>query len=191
MVAESGSGGNAALPGVVDRAERGDAEAFGDLYRLLARRVLGLCQHLLGSREDAEDATSEVFMRVRGALGRYDRSVPFGAWLSSIATHLCIDRLRRRSREGRLFDPEPLPEAADSEPSPLAELMEEEQRAALARAVAALPDRYRVTLALRYYGEMSYEEIAAQLGLTHEQVAINLFRAKQRLRRALVRGARP
>jgi len=191
MVADSGSARNAALPEVIDRAERGDAEAFGELYRLLARRVQGLCLHLLGSREDAEDATSEVFLRVRAALGRYDRSVPFGAWLTSIATNLCIDRLRRRGREGRLFDPEPSPEASGSEPSPLAELMAHEERAALGQAVAGLPERYRVPLALRYYGEMSYDEIAARVGLTREQVAINLFRAKLRLRRALVRGGTP
>jgi RNA polymerase sigma-70 factor (ECF subfamily) len=191
MVADSGSGGDAALPEVVDRVGRGDAEAFGELYRLLAGRVRGLCLHLLGSREDAEDATSEVFLRVRVALGRYDRSVPFGAWLTSIATNLCIDRLRRRGREGRLFDPEPPSEAADSQPSPLSELMAHEERAALGRAVAELPERYRVPLALRYYGEMSYDEIAARLGLTREQVAINLFRAKQRLRQALARGGTP
>jgi RNA polymerase sigma-70 factor (ECF subfamily) len=191
MVADSGSGGDAALPEVVDRAERGDAEAFGELYQLLARRVRGLCLHLLGSREDAEDATSEVFLRMRAALGRYDRSVPLGAWLASIATNLCIDRLRRRGREGRLFEPEPQPEPSGSEPSPLVELMAEEQRAALGQAIAGLPERYRVPLTLRYYGEMSYDEIAARLGLTREQVAINLFRAKQRLRQALAPEATP
>jgi len=191
MVADSGSAGDAALREAIDRAERGDAEAFGELYRLLARRVNGLCRHLLGSREDAEDATSEVFLRVRVALGRYDRSVPFGAWLTGIATHLCVDRLRRRGRERRLFDPEPLPEAGGPEPSPLGELMADEERAALGRAIARLPERHRVPLTLRYYGEMSYDEIAARLGLTREQVAINLFRAKQRLRRSLARGGTP
>ncbi len=190
MVAGSGSAENAALSEVLERAQRGEGEAFGELYRRFSRRVLGLCLHLLGSREDAEDATSEVFLKVHGALGRYDRSIPFGAWLTSIATNHCLDRLRRRRREGRLFDPEPEEAApAAGEPSPLAELMVAEERAAVALAVAALPERYRLPLALRYHAEMSYAEIATRLGLTREQVATSLFRAKERLRRALTRGS--
>jgi len=182
-----------ALPEVVARAERGDGEAFGELYRRFSRRVLGLCLHVLGSREEAEDATSEVFLRVRGALGRYDPSFPFGAWLSSIASHHCVDRLRRQRREARIFDAGPAEaDASAREVSPLAELMAAEERAALAAAVAVLPDRYRVPLALRYYGEMSYDDIATHLGLTRQQVAINLFRARQRLRLELApKGGTP
>ena len=74
--------------------------------------------------------------------------------------------------------------------SPLEEMMAEEARGALLRALAALPDRYRVPLALRYHAELTYAEIAGQLGLTREAVAVNLFRAKQRLRRALMRRTR-
>jgi len=187
-VAESGNADNGALPELLGRAGRGDGEAFGEVYRRFSPRVFGLCLHLLGSREDAEDATSEVFLRVRAALNGYDRSVPFGAWASSIATNHCLDRLRRRSREIRLFDAEPIDDAATAAgPSPLEELMAEEERGTLLRALAALPDRYRVPIALRYHAELTYAEIADRLGLTREAVAVNLFRAKQKLRRALVR----
>jgi RNA polymerase sigma-70 factor, ECF subfamily len=186
-VAESGNADDGALPELLGRAGRGDGEAFAEVYRRFSPRVFGLCLHLLGSRPDAEDATSEVFLKVRAALDRYDRSVPFGAWATSIATNHCIDRLRRRSRETRLFDPD-LPEDAAMAvgSSPLEEMMAEETRGALLRAVAALPDRYRVPLALRYHAELTYAEIAGQLGLTREAVAVNLFRAKQRLRRELM-----
>lgn len=178
-----------ALAGVLARAEGGDREAFGELYRCFSRRVLGLCLHLLGSREDAEDATSEVFLRVRAALARYDRTLPFAAWLTSIATNHCLDRLRRRRRDGRLFDPQAEQTAISAdEPSPLAELMAQEERVVVMAAVAALPEQYRVPLTLRYYAEMSYEEIAGRLGLTRQQVATSLFRARRRLRRALARG---
>ncbi len=186
MVASSGSAEPEALSEVLERAERGEGEAFGELYRRFSRRVFGLSLHLLGSREDAEDATSEVFLKVRGALSRYDSSVPFGAWAMSIATNHCLDRLRRRRRELRLFELEP----GDAGPpaaglSPIAEMMAEEQRSAVARALAALPERYRVPLVLRYHAEMSYAEIAERMGVTHGQVAIAIFRGKERLRRAL------
>ena len=187
MVAGSVSGEDALLHDVLDRAQQGDGEAFGELYRRFSRRIFGLCLHLLGAREEAEDAAAEVFLRVRAALSRYDESVPLGAWLTRIATNHCVDRLRRRRRESRLFsaDPEETLDARASEPSPLAEIMAEEERTALAAAVAALPDRYRVPLALRYYAEMTYDDIAERLGQTRQEVATSLFRAKQRLRRAL------
>jgi RNA polymerase sigma-70 factor (ECF subfamily) len=186
MVASSGSGEPEPLSEVVARAQRGEGEAFGELYRRFSRRVFSLGLHLLGSREDAEDATNEVFLKVRGGLSRYDRSVPFGAWAMSIAANHCLDRLRRRRRERRLFELEPEEaEMPAAERSPLAELLAAEQRSALVRALAALPERYRVPLALRYHAEMSYAEIAERLGTTREQVGVVLFRAKERLRRAL------
>ena len=171
----------------VARARAGDAEAFAEVYRRVSRRVLGLCLHLLGSREDAEDATSEVFMKVRAAMDRYNPSLPFRPWLIGITTKHCLDRLRRRRRDARVFEPdrEPPLEAAVGHPSPLARLLAAEQQRALSGALASLPEQQRVPLVLRYHAEMSYDEIASHLGWTRERVAVSLFRAKQRLRRAL------
>jgi RNA polymerase sigma-70 factor (ECF subfamily) len=186
-VVVSASADEAPLRDVLERAQRGDDEAFGEIYRRFSRRILGLCYHVLGAREDAEDATGEVFLRVRAALSRYDASVPLGAWLTKIAVNHCVDRLRQRRREVRLFasDPDDALDARAPEPSPLAEILAEEERATVASAVAALPDRYRVPLALRYSAELSYDDIAERLGQTRQEVATSLFRAKRRLRRAL------
>jgi RNA polymerase sigma-70 factor (ECF subfamily) len=166
---------------VIRHAREGDSEALGD------RRVLGLCLHLLGKREDAEDATSEVFLKLRTALGRYDDALPFRPWLTGVAAKHCLDRLRRRRREQRLFETEREEPAAIVEPacSPLAGLLAEEGRGALVAAIAALPERQRVPLVLRYHGELSYDEIAKRLDWTRQRVAVSLFRAKQNLRRAL------
>ncbi|HEY7515478.1 MAG TPA: sigma-70 family RNA polymerase sigma factor [Vicinamibacteria bacterium] len=184
-MAGSGTADDGRLPGILEEARRGDGEALGELYRRFSRRVMGLCLHLLASREDAEDAMSEVFFRMREALRRYDGSRPFGPWLYGVATNHCIDRLRRRSREERLFGPDPGGEGLEAAPSPLADLITEERRRAVVLAIAALPERYRVPLVLRYYAEMSYAEIGDRLALTREQVAVGLFRAKGHLRRSL------
>jgi RNA polymerase sigma-70 factor, ECF subfamily len=190
MVVSSGSGETEALPEVIGRAERGDGDAFAELYRRFSRRIQSLCFHLLGSREDAEDATSEVFLKMRGSLNRYDRSSPFPPWALSIATHHCLDRLRRRRRERRLFEADPAETStAEASLSPLGELLVDEERGKLAQALAALPDRYRVPLVLRYQAEMSYDQIGTQIGMTPEQVGVALFRGKQRLRRALTPGS--
>ena len=178
------------LEAVVHRAGQGDAEAFAELYRRFARRVFGLCRYMLGSTEAAEDATSEVFLRLQRSMQGYDASLPFPRWLLSVASHYCVDLLRRRRIESRLFVAEEAAteryaEDAAKRPSPLSEALIREQRDQIRIAITRLPHRYRAPLIMRYYGEMGYDEIAAQLGLQRNHVATLIFRAKQELRRIL------
>jgi RNA polymerase sigma-70 factor, ECF subfamily len=178
---------DATLSALVKRAGAADKEALAALYQHFHRRVFGLCRYLLGSESEAEDASSEVFTRLPRALATYDASLPFPRWLMSVASHYCVDLLRKRKVESRLFEPAEAdaPEPASAAPSPLQELLTAEARDKLRRTVAALPERYRLPLTLRYYNEMSYDEIAAALELTRAHVATLIFRAKQELRHAL------
>jgi RNA polymerase sigma-70 factor (ECF subfamily) len=166
-----------------------DAEALGEIYRLCGRRVFGLCRHMLGSRESAEDATSEVFLKLQRSIDSYDGSIPFPKWLLRVTGNRCIDALRRRKRGQQVIveveEGVPVIEAVSSEPSPLVAMLSREERAQVRDAVAGLPENYRLPLVLRYYGELSYDEIAQQLGLQRNYVAALLFRAKQELRRKL------
>src|SRR5690349_16326200 len=77
---------------------------FADIYKTHYRRVFGLCRYLLNSFDAAEDATHEVFLRAQRKLATYDPSLPFSSWVLGIASNHCIDLLRRRSTEKRLFD---------------------------------------------------------------------------------------
>ena len=178
---------DATLSALVKRAGAADGEALAALYRHFHRRVLGLCRYLLGSETEAEDAASDVFARLPRAMKSYDSSLPFPRWLMSVTSHYCVDLLRKRNVEKRLFESAQAgePEAASSTPSPLQEVLSAEARNEVCKAVAALPERYRLPLALRYYNELSYDEIAATLDLTRAHVATLIFRAKQELRRAL------
>jgi RNA polymerase sigma-70 factor (ECF subfamily) len=177
------------LESVIERAQGHDAEALGEIYRLFARRVFGLCRYMLDSRESAEDATSEVFLKLQRSIGSYDRSIPFHRWLLRVTGNQCIDALRRRKRGRRVIveaeEGVGVIEAASPEPSPLGAVISTEERAQVRDAIAHLPENYRVPLVLRYYGELSYDEIAQQLGLKRDYVAALLFRAKQELRRKL------
>jgi RNA polymerase sigma-70 factor (ECF subfamily) len=178
------------VTGAVERARRGDREGLAELYRALGPRVLGLCRHLLGSPEAAEDARSDVFSRLPQAIDRYDPALPFDRWLLSVASHRCLDLLRRRRLESRLFateleDADGRSIASEPGPSPLGAVLTDEARGRVRAALGRLPERYRVALALRYYGELGYDDIAAQLGVTRNHVAILIFRGKQALRRLL------
>jgi RNA polymerase sigma-70 factor (ECF subfamily) len=171
------------LETVLREAQMGSSVAFGQVYREFSGRVFGLCRKMLGSRAAAEDATSEVFERVYGALDQYDRERPFDRWLLTIASRHCLNRLRRERIEKRLFHDEPaeLP-AATASSSPLVVLQSQEQRRALLGAIDTLPENYRLPLILKYYGDLSYDEIAEHLGTTRNNVAVLLHRAKRELR---------
>src|SRR5277367_3781303 len=89
------------LESVIQRAQADDADALGEIYRLYVRRVFGLCRYMLESRESAEDATSEVFLKLQRSIESYDGSIPFLRWLLRVAGNQCIDALRRRQRGRR------------------------------------------------------------------------------------------
>ena len=177
------------LESVIERAQSRDAEALGEIYHRYVRRVFGLCRYMLNSREGAEDATSEVFLKLQRALESYDGSIPFPRWLLRVAGNQCIDILRRRQRGLKVFveveDESAVIDAATPEPSPLGAVISEEERAKVRDAIARLPDNYRVPLLLRYYGDLSYDDIAQELKVERNNVALLIFRAKKELRRRL------
>jgi RNA polymerase sigma-70 factor, ECF subfamily len=177
------------LESVIQRAQGHDAEALGEIYSRYVRRVFGLCRYMLNSREGAEDVTSEVFLKLQRAIESYDGSIPFLRWLLRVAGNQCIDAMRRRQRGQKVFveveNGAVVSEAASSEPSPLGAFIRTQEKAQVRGAIERLAENYRVPLVLRYYGELSYEEIAQELGLERNNVAALIFRAKQELRRRL------
>lgn len=175
-----------------ERARAGDPDAFGEIFRAYRGDVERLCRRLLQSAEEAEDATSEVFLRARKSFAGYDTRRPLRRWLLAVASNHCVDRLRRRATEHRIFEPS----AGDADdlaapgPSPLRGALLSEARKEVLASIHSLPDRYRVPLVLRYYADLDYDTIGEHLGVERNQVATLLFRAKQRLRKSLVAGAK-
>jgi len=160
---------------------------FAEIYKTHYRRVFSLCRYLLNSFDAAEDATHEVFLRAQRKLATYDPSLPLSSWLAGIASNHCIDILRRRSTEKRIFDVDggDRGEPPSGSRTPLGELMAAERGHDVRNALSRLPEKYRVPLVLAYYNEMSYDEIAAALGLGRNHVATLIFRGKQQLREKL------
>lgn len=163
------------------------AEEFGELFRACERDVVRLCRRMLGSGAGSEDAASEIFLRARRAFHSYDRRRPFRSWLLSIAGNHCIDQLRRRRTEARIFDEREFQteDLADPGPSPLRQTLLAEERDSIVLAIEALPAKYRLPLVLRYFSDLDYRAMAGLLGVTPNQVGTLLFRAKRRLRERL------
>ena len=177
------------LAQLLSQVRAGDADAWGDLYRQHARAIFRFCRRVLPTREDAEDATTEIFMKVRQKLDSYDASRPFVAWLYKVASNHCWDTLRRRHirQDLETGDLETLP-LKHPDPSQLERLQAEHSGKEVRAGLAKLPDRARMALVLRYYAELSYEEIAETLGVRRAFVGVLLLRARHQLRDVLSQG---
>lgn len=158
---------------LVERARRGDREAFGELYRLFHAAVLRMARFHLG--EAGEDAAAETFVRAWAALPRYRvTGAPFVAWLYGIARHVVADELRGRRRvEPR----ERMPDRA-VEDSP-------DDRLALAAAVASLPEEQRRVIEMKFLLGLGNREVGAVLGKSPGAVNAQQWRALETLRRSL------
>ena len=170
----------------ITRAQAGDAEAWGELYRNFAPAIFRFCRRALPTREDAEDATMEIFMKLRDKLGQYDRTCSFSAWLYKVAANHCWDMLRRRKirQDKETDDLENVP-LEHPDPSQLDRLIEQRTSEEVRKALDTLGGRARMALVMRYYSDMSYDEIADALGVRRAFVGVVLLRARHDLRTAL------
>ncbi len=185
--------GRASVPGLLEskdliaRARTGDNQAWGDLYREFAPAIFRFCRRALPSKEDAEDATMEIFMKLREKLVQYDPARSFSAWLYRVAANHCWDMLRRRKarHDKDMDDIDEMPLQAP-EPNQLERLIEERSSEEVRKALSRLGERARMALVMRYYSDMSYDEIADALGVRRPFVGVVLLRARHELRQALL-----
>jgi RNA polymerase sigma-70 factor, ECF subfamily len=164
---------------LAQRAQQGEISAFAELVSRYQRTVLNLAYRMLGDPQEAEDVAQEVFIRAYQSLGSFDSSRRFFSWLYRIAVNRCLSvRARPRTESLDEEDGAALPDPANS---PEQQAARGETRAAVQRAIAALPQHERALVALRYGADLSYEEIAATMQLPLGTVKTRLFRARQRL----------
>src|SRR5712672_2194865 len=178
--------GTADASQAIARARAGDQEAWGDLYREFAPAIFRFCRRALPTREDAEDATMDIFMKIRDKLDQYDATRPFSSWLYKVAANHCWDMLRRRKirQDKETDDSEALP-LEHPDPNQLDQLIEKRTSEEVRKALDKLGSRARMALVLRYYSDMSYDEIADSLGVRRAFVGVVLLRARHELRQAL------
>lgn len=172
----------------VAAAQAGDERAFARIVEHYQRAVFAIAYRMTCDAAAAEDLAQEVFLRVWRKLDTFRLGEPLRPWLLRLATNVCINALKKRR-------PIPVPMGADDEGDarePVSNLPDAGELAArreaaehLERAIAELPDEYRLIITLRHVEELSYDEIAAALRRPLGTVKVQLFRARERLRRAL------
>ena len=150
-------------------------------------RVFSIALRMLGSRAEAEDIAQDTFLRAHRAIGDFRGEARLGTWLYGIAARLCLNRIASAPRRLERADdaallrlPAPAADAAGA-------LERSELAAALQEAIAELPEERRIVVVLRDLEGLSYEEIAATLGLELGTVRSRLHRARNDLKAKLER----
>ena len=165
----------------VNAARRGDDEAFSRLVEKFQTPVFNLCYRMLGDPSEAEDAAQESFWRAFQSLKKYDLQRPFVTWLLSISAHFCIDQLRKRRIVALPMDILPEEAVPDPAPSPEASTTRREDSQNLHKLLAGLNPQDRAAIILRYWYDLSEEEISDSLSLTVSAVKSRLHRARLEL----------
>jgi RNA polymerase sigma-70 factor, ECF subfamily len=173
---------------LIQRAQKGDSDAFAVLVSEHQRYVYNLALRVLKNEEEALDLAQETFVRAWTALPNFRGQSQFRTWLYRIVTNLCYNRLPSLRRSlNELGDDviAELPETGLNFSNPAHDVESRELRSYLHQAIDQLDENYRLLISLRYQNELSYEEIAVTLNLPLGTVKTGLFRAKEQLRRAL------
>ena len=169
------------LEAQVNAARQGNDEAFSRLVEKFQTPVFNLCYRMLGDAAEAEDAAQESFWRAYQSLKRYDQKRPFATWLLSISAHFCIDQLRKRHLVALPMDSLPEEEAPDPAPNPESSYNQREEQQNLRKLLSGLNPQDRAAIIMRYWYDLSEEEIGEALSLSVSAIKSRLHRARHAL----------
>jgi RNA polymerase sigma-70 factor (ECF subfamily) len=162
---------------------------FSALVRQYSDCVYNHAYRMLGNREEAEEATMDVFLKIHHGLADFRGNAQLSSWIWRITVNVCLSRRARKSVQTVFMEVEKIEGiVVDIEPASNPEelFMKEESREQLARLIAELPEQEAAAITLFYLEGMKYEEIAVILGLPSGTVATALHRGRERLRRKMI-----
>lgn len=176
---------------LVEAFRKGDEKAFEEIVRRYQRQVANIIYLTLGNRQEVDDLSQEVFIRVYRSLGRFQFDASLYSWIYRIAVNLCIDEVRRRKIRKAVslefFTENRLEGEKRSKERPTAsdDVLREEKKKVVVDALQKLSPVHRTVIVLREYEDMSYEEIAKTLHISTQAVKSRIFRAREELRKSL------
>ncbi|QXV67359.1 sigma-70 family RNA polymerase sigma factor [Mucilaginibacter achroorhodeus] len=170
---------------LVLKAREGNQKAYADLMQRYKDSIYFMVLKMVNNKEDAMDLTVETFAKAFEKLDKYQPEFAFSTWLFRVATNNCIDFIRKKKLSTQSIhgmmdddgDEKPLQIKADTL-NPEESSIKKQQTAELKLLIESLPPRYRNLITLRYFDELSYEEISQQLDLPLGTVKAQLFRGR-------------
>lgn len=173
---------------LVQKTLDGDMDSFSVLVERYQKQIYSLTYRLTNDPEDARDLAQEVFIHIYKVLGKYDQERKFFSWMYKVATNVCYNALRRGKSEHSVnLDKviEIMPLVGNDEAQPEEYYARRETQEIVRKAVAELPDKYRLPLVLRYLEEFTYKEIAEYMDLPVTTIETRLYRGKALLQKRL------
>ena len=173
-------------PALIQRAQKGDHDAFAALVNEHQRYVYNLAFRVVRDENEALDLTQETFVRAWTALPNFRGQSQFRTWLYRITTNLCYNRLPGLRRSLNDLGDDVIGEIPETNlDNPAQKFEGNEIKTHLYKAIDDLDPNYKLLITLRYQNDLSYEEISSTLNLPLGTVKTGLFRAKEKLRLAL------
>jgi len=172
------------IEAIIQRAADGDQGAWETIIRTYRRKVFNVAYRFVGTYDQAEDLTQEIFLKVFRSLGTFDRRANFQTWLISVSRNYCIDRYRSGRRDREVFAREVDASTVKAEAPGLnahARVELRDRVAMLREALRALSPPLRTAVLLRDIHELSYQEIAEQLGVAEGTVKSRINRGRAEL----------
>ena len=168
----------------LEKARNGNKEAFGKIIEAYQTPVYNLAYRMLNNSGEAEEAAQEAFIRAYTRLDSYNPKHKFSTWLLSITSNYCIDQIRKR-RALLLSIDEPIAPhpslMSDRDKAPESQLVQSQQQDMVQSLLAGLEPDYRQAVVLRYWHELSYDEIAEIMDTSVSAIKSRLFRARKQL----------
>jgi RNA polymerase sigma-70 factor (ECF subfamily) len=172
------------------QAVRSDLRPFAELVRRHEQQVLANCRCISGSADDAQDLAQEVFVKAYFGLPRFRGEARFGVWVQRIKVNHCLNHLRRRRRrsfvdvDDPIYVNEPQLQVA---PTAEAAAAARDRRQQIAAALDRLPESLRVPLVMCDLDEMSYQDIADELGIGLSAIKMRIKRGREQFRQVFAR----
>lgn len=165
---------------LIEAFRAGNESAFDRLFLKHQDYVYNVCLGILGNADDACDCTQETFLRVYAKVKEFRAQSAFSTWLYRVAVNVCVGQLRKRPRQATAsLEDENVREIPDDAPEPWIGMEREVDGDRVRAVVAELPENYRVVLVLRYFQNLSYEQMMEVLGFSLTQVKVKLHRARR------------
>ena len=174
----------------IRKCQQGDAEAFTEILKTYEKKVFNLALRMMGNHEDANDLAQEAFIRVYQSIHTFRGDARFSTWLYRIATNVCLDELRKRSRRKtesldvpvQTQDGSVLREVPDWTDNPEEALDRQGIREMVRQGIETLPEEQKIALILRDLQGHTYEEIAEILHISLGTVKSRINRGRQALK---------
>jgi RNA polymerase sigma-70 factor, ECF subfamily len=188
QASNSAGSGYPAIPAEwIRNAKKGDLAAFRKIYDRTAHKVLNFVYRMVGSSEEAEDITQEIFVIVYQKLATLKDDARFEPWLFRIARNLVYQRYRSRQPESVPVDAmdedgQPLLQLADTRKNPDEVLQSEELQDVVQQVIRQLPEKYREVFVLSALRKMSYQKICEIVGRSLASVKTDIHRARLEVR---------